>query len=78
MKAEGLRVIRFHDLRHTFGSLLVSAGVDLVTVKAAMGHSKISTTERYLHARDATELADRFSAAFEAMPAEPAEAGARP
>jgi hypothetical protein len=32
-------------------------------VKAAMGHSRITTTERYLHARSAAELADRFTRA---------------
>jgi integrase len=49
--AEGLRPLRWHDLRHTFGSLLVAGGVDLASVKDAMGHSRITTTERYLHAR---------------------------
>jgi integrase len=60
----GLEALRFHDLRHTYGSLLVAGGIDLPTVKAAMGHSHITTTERYLHARPAGELADRFTRAF--------------
>jgi integrase len=63
-EAAGLRPLRFHDLRHTYGSLLVAGGVDLASVKAAMGHSRITTTERYLHARSASELADRFSRAL--------------
>lgn len=50
-----------NDLRHTYGSLLVAGGIDLPSVKAAMGHSHIATTERYLHARPAGELADRFT-----------------
>jgi integrase len=62
--AAGLRKLRFHDLRHTYGSLLVAAGVDLASVKSAMGHSRITTTERYLHARSASELAERFTQAF--------------
>jgi integrase len=62
--AAGLHPLRFHDLRHTYGSLLVAGGVDLASVKAAMGHSRITTTERYLHARSASELADRFSRAL--------------
>jgi integrase len=62
--AAGLRPLRFHDLRHTYGSLLVMGGVDLASVKAAMGHSRITTTERYLHARSASELADRFTRAL--------------
>jgi integrase len=64
--AAGLRPLRFHDLRHTYGSLLVAGGVDLASVKAAMGHSRITTTERYLHARSAGELADRFTRALAA------------
>jgi integrase len=59
-----LRPMRFHDLRHTYGSLLVAGGVDLASVKAAMGHSRLATTERYLHARSASELADRFTLAL--------------
>ena len=62
--AAGLEPLRFHDLRHTYGSLLVAGGIDLASVKAAMGHSRITTTERYLHARPAGELADRFSRAL--------------
>lgn len=66
----GLRPLRFHDLRHTYGSLLVAGGIDLASVKAAMGHSRITTTERYLHARSASELADKFTRAL--ATAEPA------
>jgi integrase len=62
--AAGLRPLRLHDLRHTCGSLLVAGGVDLASVKSAMGHSRITTTERYLHARSASELADRFTRAL--------------
>jgi integrase len=62
--AAGLDPLRFHDLRHTYGSLLVAGGIDLPSIKAAMGHSQISTTERYLHARPAGELADRFTRAL--------------
>jgi integrase len=60
----GLRSLRFHDLRHTYGSLLVAGGIDLASVKAAMGHSRITTTERYLHARSASELAEKFTRAL--------------
>jgi site-specific recombinase XerD len=59
-----LEPLRFHGLRHTYGSLLVAGGIDLASVKAAMGHSRISTTERYLHARPASELAERFTQAL--------------
>ncbi len=62
--AAGLRPLPWHDLRHTFGSLLVAGGVGLVSVKDAMGHSQLTTTSRYLHARPAIERAAAFTAAF--------------
>jgi integrase len=63
--AAGLRPLRFHDLRHTYGSLLAAGGVDLVAIQAAMGHSALVTTSRYLHARPASEQAAVFTRAFE-------------
>ncbi|HKR13970.1 MAG TPA: site-specific integrase, partial [Pyrinomonadaceae bacterium] len=43
---------RFHDLRHTFGTRLADAGVDVVKIKELMGHASIVTTMRYIHATD--------------------------
>jgi integrase len=63
--AAGLRPLRWHDLRHTYGSLLAAAGVDLVTIQAAMGHGPLATTGRYLHARPAADQAEVFTRAFE-------------
>jgi integrase len=45
----GLTDVTFHDLRHTFASRLVMAGVDLPTVQALMGHKRIDMTLRYTH-----------------------------
>ena len=63
--AAGLRPLRFHDLRHTYGSLLARAGVDVLSIKSAMGHADLATTQRYLHARQAYEQVERFARAFE-------------
>jgi integrase len=41
--------VTFHDLRHTFASRLVVAGVDLPTVKELMSHKRIEMTLRYTH-----------------------------
>lgn len=62
--AAGLRPLRWHDLRHSYGSMLVAGGIDLVSVKEAMGHAQLTTTSRYLHARPATELAEKFTEAM--------------
>lgn len=61
--AAGLRPLRFHDLRHSFGSLVIRE-FDPVSVKDFMGHSKITTTERYLHARSRRTDAARMTKAF--------------
>ena len=44
LRASGLRKIRFHDLRHTFASLLLQQGESPVYVKEQMGHSSIAIT----------------------------------
>ncbi len=46
----GLRRFRFHDLRHTFGSLLIEAGAPLPYVRDQMGHTSIQiTADKYVH-----------------------------
>jgi integrase len=49
LKASGCAAFRLYDLRHTFATRAVEAGVDLVTLKAIMGHSRIEMTLRYAH-----------------------------
>jgi integrase len=44
LEKAGLRKFRFHDLRHTFGSLLIQAGVSPAYVQKQMGHESIQVT----------------------------------
>lgn len=47
--------ITFHDLRHSFGSLLAETGVHIKTMQDLMTHSDIKMTERYTHMGDETK-----------------------
>lgn len=59
----GLRVLRFHALRHGAGSL-IARQADPRWVQAFLGHSKITTPERYLHAKARPDDVARLNRAF--------------
>ena len=58
LECAGLRRFRFHDLRHTFGSLLIQDGASLAYVKEQMGHSSIQVTvDTYGHLIPGADIA---------------------
>ncbi|HYM80605.1 MAG TPA: site-specific integrase [Candidatus Limnocylindria bacterium] len=61
----GIEPLRFHDLRHTFGTLAVRV-FPLTDVKAFMGHADIQTTMLYVHHVPQHDAADKLSAALSA------------
>lgn len=57
VKEAGIKGFTWHDIRHTFASRLVMAGVDLTTVKELLGHKTIQMTCRYAHLAQSHKLA---------------------
>ena len=63
-KEARLKDFRFHDLRHTFATRLVQAGVDIYKVQKLMRHKSPTMTQRYAHhfsesLRDGVQVLDR-------------------
>ncbi len=63
LTAAGLRPLRFHDLRHTFGTRMI-AKADIRRVQEWMGHADVQTTMRYLHYAPRDEDARLVAEAF--------------
>ncbi|MGZ4214491.1 MAG: tyrosine-type recombinase/integrase [Solirubrobacteraceae bacterium] len=66
----GLRRLRFHDLRHTFGTRMIGKA-DIRRVQEWMGHADIQTTMKYLHYAPHEEDARLVAEAFR-LPVPPA------
>ena len=49
LRRTGIKDFKFHDLRHTFASQLVMAGIDITTIKELLGHQTLTMTLRYAH-----------------------------
>jgi site-specific recombinase XerD len=67
IEKEGLPDIRFHDLRHTHATMLLSAGTHPKVVQERLGHSQISLTlDTYSHVIPTMqrEASDQFEAMF--------------
>ena len=73
LKKNGLRKIRFHDLRHSCATLLYANGVSLKEIQEWLGHSNISTTSNiYTH----LDFNSKVSSANAILRVFPAGAGA--
>jgi integrase len=64
LEAAGLRRLRFHDLRHTFGTRMIREA-DIRRVQEWMGHADIQTTMKYLHYESRKEDAELVARAFQ-------------
>ncbi|MGH9120320.1 MAG: tyrosine-type recombinase/integrase [Acidimicrobiales bacterium] len=64
--SSGSSRVRPHRLRHTYGTELASAGIDLLVLRELMGHSSPETTAAYVHLSPDT-LADEFARARAAI-----------
>ena len=71
VKRSGVPKVRFHDLRHSFASILLAAGVDLKVISELLGHSEIAITANlYVHLLPVSleEAAAKFDAIFTRVP----------
>lgn len=70
-----LRRLRFHDLRHTFGTRMIGQA-DIRRVQEWMGHADVQTTMKYLHYSPRPDEAELVARAFQLdCPPAPARAG---
>ncbi len=66
LKRLGLPQRRFHDLRHTFPTLVIEAGEDIAVVRRALGHASVAiTADVYMHVTPA--MRDHLAARMEAI-----------
>lgn len=64
-KRANLPGLRMHDLRHTYASMMLESGSDIVDVQKALGHTQLKTTAVYLHLTEGRKR-ERANAAVEA------------
>jgi integrase len=68
-----IRPLRFHDLRHTFGTRMAAAGVPLRTLQEWMGHRDIKTTMIYADYQASEQERELVERAFGEQTTNPAE-----
>ena len=65
-----LRPLRFHDLRHTFGTQAIAGGASVHDLQKWMGHRHLATTMRYVHYRPQDKGAELLGHRFAGTAAE--------
>jgi integrase len=67
LEGAGIQPVRWHDLRHTFASLLIAGGANITFVSRQLGHTSSQVTLGiYAHVLDREEQARRTRAMLEA------------
>src|SRR4051794_30706895 len=61
----GVRVVRFHDLRHTFATRLAASGQPLRAIQEFLGHADLKTTQIYAHYAPSAHEVEMVNQAFE-------------
>jgi integrase len=64
----GVRVIKFHDLRHTFATRLAASGTPIRTIQEFLGHADSKTTQIYAHYAPSEHEVQLVDAAFAPQP----------
>ena len=60
----GVRPVRFHDLRHTFGTRLAASGESMRTIQEFLGHADSKTTQIYTHYAPSEHEVEMVNRAF--------------
>jgi integrase len=63
-----VRVVRFHDLRHTFATRLASSGQPIRAIQDFLGHADIKTTQIYAHYAPSAREVEMVNQAFATEP----------
>ena len=67
LQRAGVREVRFHDLRHTFGTTMASSGVPLKALQEWLGHRDSRTTDRYADPAPGQREAELVDRAFSSV-----------
>jgi len=64
----GVTPVRFHDLRHTFGTRLAATGQPIRSIQEFLGHADVKTTQIYMHYAPSEREVEMVNEAFSSEP----------